>query len=130
MGLRGSATCSSQSACRGTELGFKPWQSGSSLRPYPLCSPLHWPNLTPALCRKEYGDQRDWEGINNFKSIRDEFFHIQLNTRQQELPERQQERKMIFTGRPKRPLRVTANPPRYFRTQTHRASSLHQIDVS
>lgn len=113
----------------GTELGAKPWQSGSEPPPLATWSPLHWPSLTPALCGKEYGDQRGTESTNSFKSIRDELFHIQLNTRQQELPERPQERKVIFTGRSKRPLRVTANPSWYLRTQTRQASSLHQIHV-
>lgn len=111
----------------GTELGAKPWQSGSEPPPLSTWSPLHWPSLTPALCGKEYGDQRGTESIHSFKSIRDELF--QLNTRQQELLERPQERKVIFTGRSKGPLRVTANPSWYLRTQMGQASSLHQIHI-
>lgn len=91
--------------------GSNPGSLAQSFCCYPLWSPPHWPGLTLAPCGKESEDQRGMASINNFKSIRGEFFHIQLNTRQQELPERRQERKVIFSGRPERPLRGTANPP-------------------
>lgn len=50
---------------------------------------------------------------------------------QQEHQERQQERKMIYAERPKRPFWVTVNPaPRSRRTQARRVPSLQQTHVS